>query len=96
MVNCLTNDYVPLDTALYSWKWNTDEKIWEKLWYEGNSLPDFDEIDVNLEEDLLVEDEVDGNVERDDSSDEDDDESDEEVFSGDDLNNDSDDDQWQP
>ena len=52
MVNCLTNDKVPLDPGMNGWKWKTDENFLEKFRYEGNPLPEFDETNINLEVNL--------------------------------------------
>ena len=58
MVNCLDRNYIPLDPKLYGWCWNDEQNQWEPVWYEGDALPKFGEMNSVLDEDDEVVDEV--------------------------------------
>ena len=45
-VNCLNALYVPFNPSNYGWKLISDD--WEPRWFEGNSLPDFNEMNSGL------------------------------------------------
>ena len=42
MSDFLNRKYVPLDPSNYGWK--LQEKVWQPIWFEGNPLPNPDEI----------------------------------------------------
>ena len=42
MSNCLDSQYVPLDPSLFGWKYT--DNTWKPVWFEGNPLPDPDDL----------------------------------------------------
>ena len=37
-------DYIPLDATSYGWKYIEAEDNWEPIWYEGNPLPNPEDV----------------------------------------------------
>ena len=95
MTNCLKSHYIPLSPENCGWKWCENDLKWDPVWYEGEALPDFDEMNVNLEQELQEgEERVEEVVDEDESgeSDEDSDDDSDYVKSADESNVDSDED----
>ena len=44
MVNCLEQNFVPLNPSDYAWKKNDDDDRWSPIWFEGSPLPSTNDV----------------------------------------------------
>ena len=55
MANCLNNEYLPSDPSNFGWK--IVGGSWEPVWFEGDALPDLNEVEKAADRQAEIEEE---------------------------------------